>query len=75
VEIMDKLKLILISLALVLITLSGIVGYTMGFQNGETYIKRPIYLRVNNHSVVKAMDVANIEKSKQTIIIQYLKGE
>ena len=72
---MDIRKLVYISLALVLITLSGIVGYTMGFQNGETYMKRPIYIKVNNHSIKKAMDVANIEKGKQTIIIQYLKGE
>ena len=72
---MDIRKLVYISLALVLITLSGIVGYTMGFQNGETYIKRPIYIKVNNNSIKKAMDVANIDKSKQTIIIQYLKGE
>ena len=58
-----------------ILILFSVAGYVIGFQSGELHSKKPVYIRVNNHSVQKAMDVSKVDKDKQEEIMSYLKGE
>ena len=58
-----------------ILILFSATGYVIGFQHGELQGKKPIYIRVNNHSVQKAMDVSRVDKDKQEEIMSYLRGE